>query len=72
MYGHHVHKAVKDNNEQESGMTIHYVNERFDEGGHIFQASAPLDPKDSPEDIGKKVLALEHMHYARVIDELLN
>lgn len=72
MYGHHVHKAVKDNNEQESGMTIHYVNERFDEGGHIFQALAPLDAKDSPEDIGKKVLALEHMHYARVIDELLN
>ncbi len=71
MYGHHVHEAVKANNESESGMTIHYVNEKFDEGGHIFQASCELDEGDSATDIAKKVLALEHANYAKVIEGLL-
>lgn len=72
MYGHHVHEAVKENNESESGMTIHYVNEKFDEGGHVFQANCDLAPSDSPEDIAAKVLKLEHQHYAEVIDRVLN
>jgi phosphoribosylglycinamide formyltransferase-1 len=71
MYGHHVHEAVKANNENESGMTIHYVNEQFDKGTHIFQAKCDLTTEDSAGDIAKKVLALEHKHYAEVIDELL-
>ena len=71
MYGHHVHEAVKANNESESGMTIHYVNEKFDEGGHIFQAKCEVVPSDSPDEIAANVLKLEHKHYAAVIDGLL-
>ena len=71
MYGHHVHEAVKANNEKESGMTIHFVNEQFDKGNHIFQAKCNLEVEDSAEDIAKKVLVLEHRHYAKVIDKLL-
>lgn len=72
MYGHHVHKAVKANNESESGMTIHYVNERFDEGDHIFQAKCELLDSDSAEDIAAKVLKLEHKHFSEVIDRELS
>lgn len=71
MYGHYVHEAVKAANESESGMTIHYVNEHYDEGNVIFQATCALDPSDSPEDIAQKVLALEHAHYAKVIESIL-
>jgi len=71
MYGHHVHKAVKSNNETESGITIHYVNEKFDDGDHIFQIKCQLDPNDTPEDIAAKVLALEHANYPSVIDQIL-
>lgn len=71
MYGQHVHHAVKENSEQESGMTIHYVNEVFDEGEHIFQAKVDLEKTDSADEIAKKVLQLEHQHYAQVIDEIL-
>ena len=71
MYGHHVHEAVKANKEKESGMTIHFVNEKFDEGDHIFYAKCALEEGDSAEEIARKVLVLEHEHYARVIDELL-
>ena len=72
MYGHHVHEAVKANQEKESGMTIHYVNEKFDEGAHIFQAKCDLDEDDTAEEIAKKVLVLEHKHYAEVVDGLLS
>jgi len=72
MYGHHVHEAVKENKEKESGMTIHFVNERFDEGGHIFQAKCALEEGDTAEEIAKKVLKLEHANYAKVIDDLLS
>lgn len=71
MYGHHVHTAVKANNETLSGMTIHFVNEKYDDGGHIFQAQCAIDPNDTVEVIGCKVLELEHEHYASVIDRLL-
>ena len=71
MYGHHVHQAVWEAKEPESGMTIHYVNEHYDEGSIIFQARCSLDPSDAPEDIARKVLALEHRHYAEVIEKTL-
>lgn len=71
MYGKHVHQAVYDNNEKESGMTIHYVNEEYDEGHIIFQAKVALLPTDTPESIAQKVLALEHTHYAEVIEGLI-
>lgn len=71
MHGSHVHRAVKEANESESGMTVHYVNERYDEGQIIFQARCQLSPADTPDDIARKVLELEHKHYAVVIDQLL-
>lgn len=71
MYGMHVHRAVVAQGERETGITIHYVNERYDEGDIIFQARCPVEPGDTPEDVARKVHALEHAHYPRVIDELL-
>ncbi|MGL4583095.1 MAG: phosphoribosylglycinamide formyltransferase [Flavobacterium sp.] len=71
MYGHFVHEAVVANNETESGITIHYVNENYDEGATIFQATTPLDPSFSPEQVGAAVLKLEHLHFPQVIEKLL-
>jgi phosphoribosylglycinamide formyltransferase 1 len=71
MYGMNVHKAVKAADETESGITIHYVNEKFDEGKILFQESCKIDPEDSPETIAQKVLQLEHQHYSKVIENIL-
>lgn len=71
MYGMNVHKAVKENNEKESGITIHLVNEKYDDGKHLHQESCELSPEDSPEQIAQKVLKLEHFHYPRVIQDYL-
>jgi phosphoribosylglycinamide formyltransferase-1 len=71
MYGSHVHEAVKANGETESGITIHYVNEHYDEGDFVFQAAVRLDPDDSPEKIAERVLRLEHANYWRVIKKLV-
>lgn len=71
MYGAHVHKAVKDSGETHTGITIHYVNEHYDEGGIIFQDQVAIDPKDSPETIAQKVHELEHKHFPKIIEQLL-
>jgi phosphoribosylglycinamide formyltransferase 1 len=71
MYGMHVHEAVKTSGDQETGITIHLVNAHYDEGKIIFQASTPLSPEDTPEDIAQKVHALEHRFYPEVIASLL-
>lgn len=71
MYGMHVHEAVKAAGEQESGITIHYVNEHYDEGDSVFQASCALDPGDTPAEIAHKVQLLEHQHFAPVIEKLV-
>ncbi|QKZ15525.1 phosphoribosylglycinamide formyltransferase [Spirosoma sp. KUDC1026] len=71
MYGHFVHEAVVAAGETESGITIHYVNEHYDEGQIIFQASCAVAPTDSPEDVARNVQVLEHEHYPRVVAELL-
>lgn len=68
MYGQHVHQAVFDNKEIESGMTIHLVNEEYDKGRVLFQESCEITDCRSPEEIGKRVLKLEHYYYPRVID----
>jgi formyltetrahydrofolate-dependent phosphoribosylglycinamide formyltransferase len=72
MYGRHVHEAVVAAGEKESGITIHYVNEQYDEGPVIFQASCPVLPTDTPDDVAAKVHALEYEHYPRVIASLLS
>jgi len=71
MYGEHVHKAVVAAGEKESGITIHYVNENYDEGAVIFQATCPVLPTDTPDDVATKVHALEHKHFPHVIEEVL-
>ncbi len=71
MYGHHVHEAVVAAGEAESGITIHYVNERYDDGAVIFQATCPVLPTDSPDDLANKIHILEHQHYPTVIARLL-
>lgn len=71
MYGMNVHKAVKASGETKSGITIHFVNEHYDEGKIIGQVSCPINPSDSPEEIAKKVLKLEHENYPKVIAEVV-
>ena len=71
MYGRHVHEAVRAAGEVESGITIHYVNERYDEGNIIYQAAVRLDPEDTAEQIAERVLRLEHGNYWRVVRDLV-
>ncbi len=71
MYGMNVHKAVVEAEEKESGMTIHYVNENYDEGNIIEQHKVDINPEDTPEVVAKKVLELEHQFYASCIESLL-
>ena len=71
MYGHFVHEAVVENKETESGITIHFVNEHYDEGGVIFQVSFPVLPTDSPEDVARKGQVLEHRHFPEVIERVI-
>ena len=66
MYGDHVHKAVKENCESETGITIHYINEFYDEGAIIFQEKVKLDKDDNLEDISYKTQKLEHKYFALV------
>lgn len=72
MYGMHVHEAVVENNETETGITIHYVNEHYDEGAIIFQAKCKVSKDDSAEDVAKKIHELEMEHFPKVVDELLS
>lgn len=71
MYGSHVHEAVVAAGEKESGITIHHVNENYDEGQVIFQAKCPVFPSDSPDAVAVKVHALEYEHFPRVIGEVV-
>jgi phosphoribosylglycinamide formyltransferase-1 len=71
MYGHFVHEAVVAAKESESGITIHFVNEHYDEGGIIFQATCEVTPTDTPEEVAQKVQVLEHQHYPEVVERLL-
>lgn len=71
MYGMNVHNAVKENNETETGITIHYVNENYDEGAIIFQAKTAISFNDTPETIAKKVHELEYKHFSKVIEEVI-
>ena len=71
MYGMHVHNAVKENKESETGITIHYVNENYDEGGIIFQATTQLEPTDSAEDIAQKIHILEYENFPKVIASVI-
>ena len=71
MYGMRVHEAVISAGETESGITIHHVNEHYDEGNIIFQAKCSLEPGDTPEMLAQKVHALEHRYFPKVIADLV-
>ena len=71
MYGQNIHKAVIENKEKTSGLTIHYVNEKYDDGAIIFQKKVDLDSQESPLSLSKKILKQEHMHYPVEIEKLL-
>ncbi len=71
MYGHHVHEAVLANKETTHGITIHLVNEHFDEGTHLFQQSFAVTPLDDMESIATKISLLEMTHFPKVIEEYL-
>lgn len=72
MYGHHVHEAVIAAGEKKSGITIHYVNEHYDEGNIIFQACCNITPEDTPDTLAQKVHALEYEHFPHVIIETIS
>jgi len=71
MYGMHVHEAVVANNEAETGITIHYVNENYDEGAVIFQSAVALSKSDTAKDVAAKIHRLEQENFPRVIEKLL-
>lgn len=71
MYGNFVHEAVLHAGERESGITIHYVDDLYDHGEIIFQATCAVDDNETPESLAEKIHALEHEHYPKVIHRLL-
>jgi len=71
MYGMNVHEAVVANNESETGITIHYVNENYDEGAVIFQAKCDVEANDDATDVAKKISVLEMKHFPEIVNSLL-
>ncbi|MBD3582110.1 phosphoribosylglycinamide formyltransferase [Flavobacterium selenitireducens] len=71
MYGINVHRAILENRDIETGISIHYVNEHYDEGGIIFQERVGVSDCDSPEQIAARVQKLEHEHFPLIIAQLL-
>ena len=72
MYGQHVHEAVIANQEKESGITIHLVNENYDEGAILFQQSCPVFPEDTADDLAARIHQLEHLHFPLIVEEQLS
>lgn len=71
MYGRRVHEAVIAGGEKESGISIHYVNEKYDDGQIIFQAKCPVEPGDTPETLAARIHELEHKYYPEVIEKVI-
>jgi len=71
MYGRYVHEAVIDNRESESGISIHFVNEFYDEGAIIFQKSIPIEKGDTPDSLAEKIHQLEYSYFPKVVEEVL-
>jgi phosphoribosylglycinamide formyltransferase-1 len=71
MYGQYVHESVLQAGEMESGITIHFVDEHYDNGDVIFQTACPVLEGDTPATLAKRIHQLEHLHYPRVIEELM-
>lgn len=71
MYGMHIHRAIVNNKEKETGISIHYVNENYDEGGIIFQQNVLLTEEDTPETVAEKIHELEQKHFPEIIQAIL-
>ena len=71
MYGRHVHEAVIANGEKESGISIHLVNEVYDEGRIIFQEKCEVKSGDTPETLAQRIHELEYQYFPRVIEDFL-
>jgi phosphoribosylglycinamide formyltransferase-1 len=71
MYGMKVHESILANKEPKTGITIHYVNEHYDEGAYILQQAVGIEDCGTPEEIAAKVHALEHLYFPQVIEQLL-
>ena len=71
MYGENIHKAVIKNKDKMSGLTIHYVNDKYDDGAIIFQKTIRLEPGETPLSLSKKILTEEHINYPVEIGKLL-
>ena len=71
MYGHFVHEAVINSKETKSGITIHYVNENYDEGDYIFQAECEVTSNDTPETLADKIHLLEFAHFPQIIKKII-
>jgi len=71
MYGDRVHKAVLENKESESGITIHFVNNNYDEGKIIFQSKCAVEKEDTPESLANKIHALEKEYFPKIIASII-
>ncbi len=71
MYGHHVHEAVIANSENESGISIHFVNEVYDDGEVIFQARCPVKEEDDPDTLAQRIHKLEYKYYPEVVEAVI-
>jgi|SRR5690554_4154911 len=71
MYGQRVHQAVVDAGDTESGITIHYIDENYDEGDILFQATCAILPTDNADDVARKVHELEYLHFPEIIEKAL-
>lgn len=71
MYGNFVHEAVIANKETESGITIHLVDEVFDNGAHLFQATCPVLPNDTSATLAQRIHQLEHAHYPEIVEKTI-
>jgi len=71
MFGEQVHKSVIENKEKNTGITIHYVNENYDDGQIIFQTSIPVIPNETPSGLAEKIHELEYRHFPKVIENIL-
>jgi len=71
MFGHHVHAAVIENRESESGITIHMVNRKYDQGNIVFQARCEVKPDDTPDTLASRIHQLEYKHFPLMVEKLL-
>lgn len=71
LYGQHVHEAVLKSGDKESGITVHYVDDQYDHGDHIFQEKILIEESDTPETLAKKIQKLEHQHFPKIIEQVV-